>query len=646
VSTVGTPLRVLIAEDSPDDVLLLLREIRRGGYDPDYIAVDSAAQFDQALADGEWQVILADYAMPAFTGLDALRRVRDRGLDTPFILISGTIGEELAVEALKQGANDFLMKGRLGRLLPMIRRALNEVEQRREIARVENSLRETYHEMEGLIAASPMAIVAVDREGRVTVWNESAEKLFGWTREEVLGQPPPFIGSGDELALHFLLCPTGPDQIPTFLEMQICTRADVNRRVDLELYSAPLIDSAGGFRGVISYISDVTERKILEKSLRQSQKMEAIGQLAGGVAHDFNNLLQAIIGYTQVAMETLPPDAPVRADLQQSINAGQKAATLTRQLLAFSRRQILQPKDVDLNQLVGGFLRMLERVIGEHVTLQFRPAENLGTVSVDPGQIEQVIMNLVLNARDAMPDGGSILIQTSNADISSAYKTSHPWASEGPYVMLTVTDTGCGMDEATQSRIFEPFFSTKPEGEGTGLGLATVYGIIKQHGGFISLYSEPGHGTSFKIFLPLVNRSAAELGLREMGDVVGGNETILLAEDSETVRDLSVRILRGAGYRVLTACDGEEAVATFAAHADQIDLVLLDVIMPRLHGRAAFERISAIRPGVRVAFSTGYSTHGLHDHLIPDGDPHLIQKPYNPKDLLRFVRETLDAAPR
>ena len=392
--------------------------------------------------------------------------------------------------------------------------------------------------------------------------------------------------------------------------------------------------------------TDITERKRaeedrerLEGQLRQAQKMEAVGQLAGGVAHDFNNLLQVILGH----LDLIPGEDGGDSEEVHTVRlAAERAADLTRQLLAFSRRQIIQPVNLDLNDLVEGVLKMIRRVIGENIELRFLSGSRLGTIHADRGQFEQVLMNLCVNARDAMPNGGTLTIETENVIIGDEYCREHLWATEGRYVLMSVTDTGHGMDEATRSQIFEPFFTTKCLGQGTGLGLATVHGIVKQHNGLLYVYSEVGKGTAFKIYIPIVERQAEVVGTKVESSVVGGTETILVAEDEEGVRNLVCRMLQSSGYTVLAACDGEDALRIFDEHADAIDMALLDVMMPKLGGRAVMEYISTRNARIRFLFSSGYSENAVHTNFVMKEGIHLITKPYRKPDLLRAVRKTLD----
>jgi signal transduction histidine kinase len=387
------------------------------------------------------------------------------------------------------------------------------------------------------------------------------------------------------------------------------------------------------------------DRQALEAQLLQSQKMEAVGQLAGGVAHDFNNMLTVISGYSAILLETLDAADPNRGDIEEIRGAAERAAGLTRQLLAFSRKQVLQPRVVDLNsEVITGLEKMLRRLIGEDIELVTSLDGHLGLVNADPGQLEQVIVNLAVNARDAMPDGGRLVIETANMELGAEHAGRHIGVKAGRYVMLAVTDTGSGMKPETMARMFEPFFTTKEQGKGTGLGLATVYGIVKQSGGDIWVYSEPGHGTSFKIYLPLVEepKSAAVPASTKAHDYAG-TETILLVEDDETLRLLARRILQSRGYTVLEARDGEQALAICGQPATRIDLVATDAVMPKMNGRVLAERLATLRPRLRVLFMSGYTDDDMLRRGIMDPRMAFLQKPFTPEGLAKKVREVLDS---
>jgi PAS domain S-box-containing protein len=384
------------------------------------------------------------------------------------------------------------------------------------------------------------------------------------------------------------------------------------------------------------------EQRELEEQLRQAQKMEAVGQLAGGVAHDFNNLLQVINGYSDMVLSDLSEDHPVRPYVSEVSRAGNRAARLVSQLLAFSRRQVLEPEDLDLNEVIGGLLDMAARTLGERVDLDWRPGESVGAIHADRGQIEQVIMNLWINARDAMPEGGVLTVATDNLDADEAFCRRHPWARRGRHVRLTVTDTGEGMDARTVDRIWEPFFTTKEPGKGTGLGLSTVYGIVRQHDGVIHLESEPGRGTSFEIHLPRVDRVPRPPGDRRAPSSVGGHERILVAEDSERVRELVCTILGRAGYDVVAVSDGHEAQAYLEEHGDTVDLALVDVVMPGQGGRELHAQVRERLPDLRFLFTSGYGLDAMARGPVPDDGIDLIQKPFEATALLTRVRQLLE----
>ena len=415
------------------------------------------------------------------------------------------------------------------------------------------------------------------------------------------------------------------------------------RIIHYRIVSAPVTDAGGRVTGVIEMVEDVTERMELEQQLRQSQKLEGIGQLAGGVAHDFNNLLTGISGYTQFVLEGAKEGTRMHEDLAEVRALTDRAANLTRQLLAFSRRQALEPVVLNINDIIEELSKMLKRLIGEHIRLEFMPAAGLGNVCADPGQIEQIVVNLVVNARDAMPDGGKLTVETDNIELDQAYADEHVGVKPGAYVMLAITDTGHGMDGATQQRIFEPFFTTKEVGKGTGLGLATVYGIVKQHGGNIWVYSEPGQGTTFKVYLPRVSDEVEDPTAQiEVAPLPQGTETILIVEDEESVRQVAERALTAQGYRVLSAGSPSEADRLVEACQDEIGFLLTDVVMPECSGKVVYERLKTRCPSLKVLFMSGYTDNAIVHHGILDTGTPFIQKPFGPERLLRKVQEVLN----
>jgi PAS domain S-box-containing protein len=485
-------------------------------------------------------------------------------------------------------------------------------------------------------------IVITDVEATIQYVNPAFERVTGYTREEAIGKNPRILQSGEHDKAFYM------DMWDMLKRGASWTGRLINKKKDGSLFTeeamiSPVRDASGNTVNYVCVKRDVTHEIKLETQLRQSQKMEAVGQLAGGVAHDFNNLLQAINGYAELALSSLDADHVAHDHVGEIAKAGERAARLVHQLLAFSRQQVLEMKDINLNDLIVDLMKIIRRVIGEHITLELPGSPEIGIVRADPGQVEQILMNLCVNARDAMPDGGRITIETENVVINEAFCELHPWAEPGHYVLLIVTDTGCGMDKAALANIFEPFFTTKEVGKGTGLGLSTVYGLVKQHRGMVNVYSEVGKGTTFRIYLPVVERSTTEVDMKIEDSAKGGTEIILLAEDDEVVRRLSRDILEGAGYTVLTAADGEEALQVFEANVDKIDLALLDVVMPKLGGRAVYEKIKMQHPETRILFSSGYSMNAIHTNFVLEEGFQLLRKPYQRNDILLKVRETLDS---
>jgi len=477
---------------------------------------------------------------------------------------------------------------------------------------------------------------------RIAECNDAMARMYGY------GEARELIGT--KLAdLHNVNDPANREQIRAFLRAGYRVTNSETREHDREGRPRVFLNNVVGFieDGHLVRVwgtqRDVTEQRHLEEQFRQSQKMEAVGQLAGGIAHDFNNLLTAILGNTQLLLRELPPGDSKRGDVEEIRKASERAASLTRQLLAYSRRQMLQPEVLDLNVVVAEMDKMLRRLIGEHIALVAVLAPDLGRVRADPNQIEQVIVNLAVNARDAMPDGGKLTVETANVDLDDAFAQAHLGSVPGSYALLAVTDTGAGMDATVRAHLFEPFFTTKEVGKGTGLGLATVYGIVKQSGGYISVYSEPGRGSSFKIYLPRIATPAdAPPGPQKSGPAPG-SETVLVVEDEAAVLTLSRRALEAQGYVVLAASDPAAALRVVERHGGMIHLLLTDVVMPGLSGRELADRLTAQRPGIRVLYMSGYPGDAVVQHgTLPSGSA-FLQKPFSPDGLARKVRDVLDA---
>jgi two-component system cell cycle sensor histidine kinase/response regulator CckA len=635
-------LRLLLVEDSEADAELLARELKRAGFAVEFARVQTAAEVEAALTRSEWDIIVGDNSMPGFSGTEALAIVRARGLDIPFIFVSGTMGEDLAASALEAGAGDALAKGNLRRLVPVIRRELREAADRRARRESETALRASEASYTTLVEQAPVGIYRSTPAGRFLSANPALARILGYaTPQELLAldmSRDVYVDADERRRL--VAQDTYTNQVYEELEATWKKKDGTRIRVQLSVRASRKPDGQVEFYE--AFVRDITNQRQLEAQLAQAQKMEAIGRLAGGVAHDFNNLLTVILSYSDLLLEDLPAESSDREDVTQIRKAAQGASELTRQLLAFSRQQVLLPKVVDINASVSGIERLLTRVLREDIKLACTLASDAGMIRVDPGQLEQVIMNLAVNARDAMPGGGLLTIETANVDLDADYLRAHPMAKPGPYVMLAVTDTGMGMDAATQARIFEPFFTTKDVGKGTGLGLATVQGIVQQSGGFIWVYSEPDHGTVFKIYLPRVDEAPSQEAVTNADDV-RGTETILIAEDVPAVRAVTREMLKRYGYHVLEAADGLTALQVAADYKETIHLLLTDVVMPDLSGRDLAERFRMLRPAMKVVFMSGYTDDAIVRHGILQEGIAYLQKPFTPVSLAKKVRVVLDA---
>jgi len=635
-----TPLRALILEDSTDDVELLLLCLRRMGFSVTHRVAENKKQFRAALLEKEFDVVLSDYALPGWTGMEAARELRGMGKDTPLLLVTGTLGEEAAVECIKQGVTDYILKDHLERLPNALTRALAEKALRNQNVKSQDALRVSEARNRDLVENSVYGIMRVSTSGDFLDANPALRRIIG-------------CGSASELKSLNLERDIFrfPEQHSQFMKQcreqgQIhgveaeWRRRDggfVTVRLNLRQLSIP------GHPDALELIAeDVTELRAMERQLRQAQKFEAIGQLAGGIAHDFNNVVGAILGWAELGFDQNRDNPQVAERFSRICEQAERAAALTRELLTFARRQVLQPQMVDLNSVANGLVNFLDKVIGKDIEFKLLGAP-LDAVRADPTQVEQVLMNLCLNARDAMPDGGRLVLETEMVELDAAYRRFYPYVTPGRYAVVSVSDTGIGMDTETRERIFEPFFTTKERGKGTGMGLATVYGIVKQHGGFVHVYSEPGHGSLFRVYLPVVEGAVADGKVKKapapsLADM-RGTETILLAEDHESIREMARQTLVNLGYRVLSAANGEEALRL--CEQETPALAILDVIMPRMGGAATAARLTARFPDMRVIFTSGYSAEG--DKAPAPGDnARYLQKPYSPTTMGRLIRECLD----
>jgi len=640
---VPPPLRVLHLEDNHDYSALVGSKLTAEGINADVICVDRRSTFEAALGQGEYDLIIADYSLPDFNGVQAMKIAQQKVPGTPILLVSGTIGEEAAIESLKAGASDYVLKQWPERLVPAVRRALRESEERRNRLRAENALERREKLFRALSENALDIVTVISQDATVLYVSPSSLRVIGYQPEELSGQSAfAFIHPEDHAVVQQDLehCIATPE-VTTTSKFRARHKDGSWRHVETICRSL-LADPEIG--GVVVNLRDMTERHRLEEQLRHSQKMEAIGQLAGGVAHDFNNILTVIQGHASLLRVSGPLPGNQGISVDQIHQAAERAAALTRQLLTFSRRQVMQPKPLDLNTVLSNMTRMLGRILGEDIALQFNYAPAETWVLADEGMMEQVLMNLAVNARDAMPAGGRLIIGVSSREIRAEDIARHPDGRPGQFVSFAVCDTGSGIPPDVLPRIFEPFFTTKPVGKGTGLGLATVYGIVKQHDGWIEVESEAGKGTTFNVLLPAVKgdgKAATESAVEQT--LPRGTETILVVEDEAPVRELVCSVLRALGYRVMDADNGARAWEAWQRHKDEIELVLTDIIMPGgMTGRDLVERIRAERPDLKAIYTSGYSSDIVGKDFVLHEGVNYLQKPFLPQVVARAVRKCLD----
>jgi len=657
-------LRLLLVEDDENDADLVRLELERGGFDLHCERVDNEPSLERALAR-EWDVIISDFAMPGFSGLRAFDLYRAHGTQTPFIFVSGALGEDRAVAAMRAGARDYFLKGNLARLSVAVRRELAEAANRRERQAAEARALREQRRLALAIEASNQGVFELGPDSE-TDGSEGGDGTDHATMQytgpwaAILGldlkELPRELGAARSWWLervHPEDRPAARAAADAFLAGRVDRFVDELRLAHSDGHPVHVAVFAratqrrpdGSVSQAVGVVHDLSARRQLEEQLRQAQKMEAVGQLAGGVAHDFNNLLTAIISFATFALEQQPPESTAASDLEEILKAGNLAQSLTKQLLAFSRRTTVNPRVLNVNDVVTSSERMLRRLLGADVELTTALATDLATVKIDPDALEQVLLNMAVNARDAMAGGGKLTITTRNAHLAAADTLAGGGDSPpGAYVVISVADQGTGIDSATMSRIFEPFFTTKEAGRGTGLGLSTCYGIVKQAGGFITVDSRIGAGTTFQVHLPQVDSPSAVAAGGTARPNLRGSEVVLVVEDNPAVLKLTARILTRLGYGVLQAENGREALGVAANPATRIDLLLSDLIMPVLGGRALVEQIRQIRPRLPVLLVSGYSPSTVQEGGAGLEDVPLLQKPFTPDSLGRKVREVLDAA--
>jgi two-component system, cell cycle sensor histidine kinase and response regulator CckA len=637
-------LRVLLVEHEPSDVELCVNALSGAGYSLKIDVVAAPEEYLRHLERDIYDVVLSDYNIPGWSGMDALLLLRQSGKDIPFILVTGALGEETAVSCMQQGVSDYILKDRLARLPYAIDSSIGEHRLREERNRAGLALRQSEERYRELVENAIYGIYRETADGRFLQVNPALVRMLGYeSSRDLMDLSVLTVYRNPEDRAHLLL--EEYDRTGRVLGIEVEWKRKDGLPLLVRLSGRGVPNAAGNLQELEIIVEDVTERRALEKQLHQVRKFEAIGQLAGGIAHDFNNVIGAMMGWAELGSEQAPAESRLSEYFKKIRTQATRAAGLTRQLLAFARRQILEPQDIQLNTVVTDVLSLLEKVIGKDVEIRTSLSPDLALVRADSSQIEQVLMNLCLNARDAMPTGGSLTIKTRNVDLGDDACHRTPGLSPGRHAEMIVTDNGIGMDAKTREHIFEPFFTTKEPGKGTGLGLATVFGIVRQHGGFVSVDSAPGHGTTFRIYLPAV-KNAVELARPrskpEETPFRGGKETLLVADDHEGIREMIRSALEGCGYRVLFAANGEEAIRIFEEQAREISLVVLDVVMPRIGGLEAAKRMRQIRPELAVIFTTGYSAdHEALTTVIETGGA-VVEKPFDPKKLARRVRELLD----
>jgi two-component system cell cycle sensor histidine kinase/response regulator CckA len=643
---------ILMVEDLATDAQLIERELRKASIDFVSKRVETKEAFLKALIEFQPDIVLSDYSLPQFSGLDALRLLKQSPVPPPFILITGSLTEEVAVKCMKEGAHDYILKTSLKRLPSAVLNALAKRQAEDEKSRAEAALHRS-EELYRLIAENTSDLICMlDANGDHVYVSPSYREVLGYRPEELLGRSCFSLIHPDDLSLmkeRFTRSLAGGT--PERVELRF-RHKDGNWRV-FETVENWVRAGQDKPQQAILVSRDLTERKLAqealrnsEEQLRQAQKLEAVGQLAGGVAHDFNNILTVISGYSDILIKKTAEDDPNRSKIEEIKLAAQRASSLTSQLLAFSRKQVLQPRLFNLNTLVADMGNMLRRLIGEDVELASALTDEAAQINADPGQIEQVLMNLVVNARDAMPNGGKITVETTIVEIDRGYADGHVALQPGQYVMLAVSDNGSGIDAETRKHIFEPFYTTKEQGKGTGLGLSTVYGIVKQSGGNIWVYSEPGQGTVFKIYLPSVGqerRASRSDSDADSPGARGGTETILLVEDETQIRQMAFEFLSEHGYNLLVASDGVEALEILKQEPAAVALILTDVVMPQMNGRELAEQVAAARPETKVLYMSGYTNDAIVRHGVLDSGTWFIQKPFSPDALARKVREVLDS---
>jgi two-component system cell cycle sensor histidine kinase/response regulator CckA len=640
----GAPISILLLEDDPLDAELCLRKLESSDLSFSIKGIRSAAEFKLEISTNKYDVVLGDYRMPDWTGLEAVRWLRASGYSVPFILVTGTLGDELAVECIKEGATDYILKDKMERLPFALLRAVKEARLRAERDKSERELHHSEEQYASIVRGAPYGIYRSDEGGKIAMANPAFVAMLGYESEsEVLKlniKNDIYLNPKDRAGILRQLDEQKPFPLP-----EVKWRRKDGHTIIVRLEGRRLDATSDGTPRYEIFAQDITERRVLEQQFQQAQKMEAIGRLAGGVAHDFNNLLMIIRGCAELLDHHKADPQRIGGYIKQINDATSIAASVVQQLMAFSRKQVPERRALDFNAVLRDLRKMLPRLLGEDVQIVFTPGQSLERVAADRAQVEQIILNLAVNARDAMPAGGTLVLATTNVFLNAPQiETGGVELPAGDYVLLSVTDTGTGMDVEVKSHIFEPFFTTKERGKGTGLGLATVYGIVKENNGFIVIDSELGKGSEFKIYFPVDALAKEAVATKIVSTPAGGSETILLVEDEAALREITCEYLQSRGYKVLSANSGMHALEICRAHEAPIDILMTDIIMPGIQGPELVKAALDMRPQMHVIYVSGYTDRGL-EIATKENNAVLLRKPYSLADLGHTIRSTAAIPP-
>jgi PAS domain S-box-containing protein len=634
-------LHILHLEDNPNDAELLRTALEKADFACDITIVETREAFLSALDKGGFDLILSDFTLPSFDGKTALGIARKICPDVPFIFVSGTIGEEAAIESMVHGATDYVLKGRLSRLIPAVRRALHEAEADKERKRAEEALKESEEKYKSLFERTLAGIFVSTPEGNLLECNPAYLRMFGFTSLEEAKATNISLLYSDPEKQKLILSTLQAQKEIEYLEIQMVRKDGTPIRVIKNVVGG--FDERGKLLQVTGYLFDDTKRQLLEQQLIQAQKLESLGTLAGGIAHDFNNILGIIIGHAALIQRLQLEPEKVSQSIETITSAAQRGAALVRQLLTFARKSDVILQRISMNGLIKDVTSLLGETFPKTVVMSTELEDHLPPILADSTQMHQVLINLCVNARDAMPEGGKLGIRTRLIE-GEKVRSRFPKAKASQYVLVEVSDTGTGMNDETRRRIFEPFFTTKEPDKGTGLGLAVAFGIIEIHFGFIDVTSEPGRGTTFSLYFPVNLEELRPFQIKReiLGDVRGGTETILFVEDEEMLRGLAKTVLTGKGYAVITAADGREAVEVYAQRQKEIALVLCDMGLPKLDGYDVLKQLKHLNPHVKFILASGYIEPTQRAEILEFGAEDFIQKPYVPDEMLEKIRDVLD----